>query len=411
MKRIVLKTDEINFDNAATTPPLKSVAEAVREFAPFYSSVHRGSGKHSRLSSEIYDASRYEIMDFFGASAESDTLIYLKNTTEAVNKLAGRLAQARGKKDTVIATRMEHHSNDLPWRRNFKVLYAGLTSGGRLDLNDLETKLKENAGRVRLVAVAAASNVTGYVNPLHQIAELAHGYGAEIFADCAQYAAHLPLDMKAPSAADHIDYIAFSAHKMYAPFGIGALIGPRKTFAGAPDYSGGGTVKFVTESDVIWDEPPRNEEAGTPNLLGVVALLAAVKTLKSPVMRKIVRHEARLSAYALEKLSNIAGIKLYSDLSLPRIGVITFNLKDIFHEELAAALADRAGIAVRSGCFCAQPYVQYLLGLSKDEILRYKDKPLNERPGMVRISFGFYNSKKEIDILADFLQSCGGERR
>jgi selenocysteine lyase/cysteine desulfurase len=216
--------------------------------------------------------------------------------------------------------------------------------------------------------------------------------------------------MKAPSAADHIDYIAFSAHKMYAPFGIGVLIGPRVTFAGAPDYSGGGTVKFVTESDVIWDEPPRNEEAGTPNLLGVVALLAAVKTLKSPAMRTIARHEARLSAYALEKLSNITGIKLYSDLSLPRIGVITFNLKDIFHEELAAALADEAGIAVRSGCFCAQPYVQYLLGLSKDEILRYKDKPLNERPGMVRISFGFYNRKKEIDILADFLQSRGGER-
>jgi selenocysteine lyase/cysteine desulfurase len=177
-ERIVLKTDEINFDNAATTPPLKSVMTAVREFAPFYSSVHRGSGKHSRLSSEIYEASRYEIMDFFGASADSDTLIYLKNTTEAVNRLSNRLAQARGRKDTVIATRMEHHSNDLPWRRNFKVLYAGLTSGGRLDLNDLESKLKENAGRVRLVAVAAASNVTGYVNPLHQIAELAHRYGA-----------------------------------------------------------------------------------------------------------------------------------------------------------------------------------------------------------------------------------------
>ncbi|MDR2400639.1 MAG: aminotransferase class V-fold PLP-dependent enzyme [Deferribacteraceae bacterium] len=402
--RIVWKSDEINFDNAATTPPLRSVIKAVREFAPIYASVHRGNGKHSRLSSELYEASRYEIMDFFGASAEQNTLIYLKNTTEAINKLSNRLSRSSGKKDTVIATRMEHHSNDLPWRRNFKVLYAGLTPSGRLDLEDLEIKLKENAGRVRLVAVTAASNVTGYVNPLHQIAEISHRYGAEIFADCAQYTAHLPLDMKDRYASDHIDYIAFSSHKMYAPFGIGVLIGHSGSFTGEPDCSGGGTVKFVTEGDVIWDDPPHNEEGGTPNLIGVVALLAAIKSLKTFGMRNIGNREAELSAYAFEKLSGIKGIKLYSDRSLPRIGVITFNLKDIFHEDLSAALSDRAGIAVRSGCFCAQPYVQNLLRLSGDEILKYKHKPLSERPGMVRVSFGFYNRKKEVDLLIDSLQ-------
>ncbi|MDR2401023.1 MAG: aminotransferase class V-fold PLP-dependent enzyme [Deferribacteraceae bacterium] len=402
---ITEKSGEINFDNAATTPPFKNVIKAVKEFAPFYSSVHRGSGKNSRISSGMYEASRSEIMDFFGASSERDVLIYLKNTTEAINKLSNQLACSAGKKNIIIATSMEHHSNDLPWRKNFSVLYAGITPSGRLDMNDLETKLKKNAGRVRLVAVAAASNVTGYVNPIHQIAELSHKYGAEIFADCAQYAAHLPFDMKKRDAADHIDYIAFSAHKMYAPFGIGALIGPRKSFEGAPDYSGGGTVKFVTANELIWDEPPNNQEAGTPNLLGAIALLAAIKSLKCLDMQKIAEHEAELTDYAFKNLKSVVGIKLFSDFLKPRIGVITFNLKNIYHKDLADALSAKAGIAVRSGCFCAQPYVQRLLGLSVEEINRYKTSVSLRRPGMVRISFGFYNRKKELDILTDFLQN------
>jgi selenocysteine lyase/cysteine desulfurase len=401
---IIGETDEINFDNAATTPPLKNALKAVRELIPFYSSVHRGSGVNSRISSEFYEDSRWEIMDFFGADVERDVIIYMKNTTDAINKLAVRLSRTAGDKDTVISTFMEHHSNILPWRKNFRVVCAKLTPEGRLDLEDLEKIIKENAKRARLVAVTAASNVTGYVNQIHHIAEISHKYGVEIFADCAQYAPHLPLNMK-KSSDNYIDYIAFSAHKMYAPFGVGALIGPRESFKGEPVFPGGGTVEFVDEDDVIWSEPPGNEEGGTPNLFGVAALLATVRTFKQLGMNNISRREEGLTSYALKKLSGIDGIKLYSDLLPPRIGIITFNLKDIYHETLAAALSDKAGIAVRSGCFCAQPYVQRLLRLSKQEINYYKNNPSYQRPGMVRVSFGFYNRKKEVDVLADFLKS------
>jgi selenocysteine lyase/cysteine desulfurase len=400
------RINEINFDNAATTPPLKEVVKAVNDFLPYYSSVHRGSGKKSAISSELFEDSRTAVMAYFNANNVYDTIIYVKNTTEAINKLSNRLAQTCGKRNIVISTFMEHHSNDLPWRRNFNTMHACVDGVGRLDLNDLEAKLKANIGKVRLVAITAASNVTGYVNNLHCAAALAHKYGAEIFADCAQYAGHLPLDMKEPETEEHIDYIAFSAHKMYAPFGTGCLVGSKAAFKDSPpDYSGGGTVKLVMEDFIVWDAPPHRDEAGTPNLIGVLALRTAIKVLKEIGLENILNREAELAEYAFYKLSAIDGVKIYSDMKPPRIGVISFNLKDIYHEDLSKLLSESGKIAVRSGCFCAQPYVQRLLGLSKEDIEVYKTDFNAKRPGLVRISFGFYNTKKEIDILARFLKS------
>ncbi len=408
-------TGEINFDNAATTPPFVSVLNALMEFAPYYSSVHRGKGVKSQISSDVFDRARLDVLNFVKGSPDHDTVIFVKNTTEAINKLANRLTDPENTmgKNIVLSTAMEHHSNDLPWRKHFQVNYINIDHSGRLLLDEMEEKLRKHQGKVRLVAVTGASNVTGYVNPIHDMAETAHRYGAEILVDAAQLAPHCPINMGEPGSLRHIDYLAFSAHKMYAPFGSGVLIGPKTCFEkGNPDYSGGGTVKIVTDDYILWDNPPQKEEAGTPNLMGVVALTSALKTLNEIGMVNIERHEAVLTQYALAKLKKIPGITLYTDLQngAGRIGVIPFNMQGFSHEQLAECLSKEAGIAVRNGCFCAHPYVQRLLKIPPAEMQRYKENPNLPKPGMVRISFGIYNTLQEIDILTECLENLSGNK-
>jgi len=403
---------EINFDNAATTPPLHSVLERLREFAPIYSSIHRGAGYKSQLSSALYEEARREVLKFVAGDPSHDTVVFVKNTTEAINLLADRLRNQD--KNVVITTYMEHHSNLLPWRKNFQVVYAEIDEAGRLILADLEAKLARYRGKVRLVAVTGASNVTGYVNPIYDIAEMAHRYGTEILIDGAQLVPHLPVDLKPAGSPKHLDYLAFSAHKMYAPFGTGVLIGPFATFAaGSPGYAGGGTVRLVTPAAIVWDDPPHKDEAGTPNLMGVIALVAAIKTITCLGLKNLARHEKSLTEYALTKLRRIPGLQLFTDQTSPgqRIGVIPFNVQNLHHSTVAQILASEAGIAVRSGCFCAQPYVQRLLRVTQRDIeyaLHHPDAP---RPGLVRLSFGFYNDFSEIDILAQNIEQMVAGRK
>ncbi len=268
----------INLDNAATTPPLRDVVETLDRFLPWYSSIHRGTGFKSALSSQVYDDAREIVGRFFGADPEDQVVIFTKNTTEAVNKAARRMGLSG--KDVVIVSLMEHHSNDLPWRAQAQVVHVGVTGDGGLDLADLRQKLEENAGRVRLLAVTGASNVTGALNPIHDLAALAHSYDIPILLDAAQLAPHRKIDMRPAGDPGHIDFLVASAHKMYAPYGAGVLIGPKAHFAdGAPDYSGGGTVEIVTEDDVYWAAPPERDEAGSPNVLGAVAMAAACRAL------------------------------------------------------------------------------------------------------------------------------------
>jgi selenocysteine lyase/cysteine desulfurase len=177
---------------------------------------------------------------------------------------------------------MEHHSNDLPWRNKYNVDYIKVDDNGRLCLYDLEKKLLKYKKEVALVTVTGASNVTGYKNPIHDIAELVHKFDAKVMVDAAQLIGHSCLDMKPDNSSQHIDYLAFSAHKMYAPFGTGVLIGPEYDFVkGEPEYRGGGTIDIVTHDLIRWAEPPHKDEAGTPNIMGVVALSEAIRTLNS----------------------------------------------------------------------------------------------------------------------------------
>ncbi|UAL61290.1 aminotransferase class V-fold PLP-dependent enzyme [Clostridium sporogenes] len=390
----------INFDNAATTPPLVSVVNAIVKFSPWYSSIHRGTGYKSQLSSKIYEDSREVIGRFVGADLEKDTVIYLKNTTEAINKLSYRLCSCD--EDIVLSTSMEHHSNDLPWRNKYKIDYIEVDEFGRLIMEDLENKLIKYGGKVKLVTITGASNVTGYINPIYDIAKLVHKFGSKILVDGAQLIPHYKISMKPHTSLEHIDYLAFSAHKMYAPFGIGALIGPKETFIkGNPDYKGGGTVNVVTKDYVLWTDPPEKDEAGTPNVMGVVALVEAKNSITRIGMKNIEVYEQNIFKYAFRNISQIPDIKIYScaDINYPRVAIIPFNINGMHHSITAEILSKEFGIAVRSGCFCAQPYVQQILNIPKEEIGSYADKPMSERPGMVRLSFGMYNDIYEIDFL------------
>lgn len=396
----------INFDNAATTPPFISVLNEINNFAPWYSSIHRGAGYKSKISSNYYECARNIILDFVGGSKDKDTVIFVKNTTEAINKLSNRFCDDK-KNTVVLSTWMEHHSNDLPWRNKYIVDYIDMDQQGKLSINDVKKKLDKYKGKVKLIAVTGASNVTGYINPVHHIAKLAHKYGAKILVDGAQLIPHDSFNMKSHDSLEHIDFLAFSAHKMYAPFGIGVLICPKKIIEkGAPDYSGGGTVDVVTHNIVKWAEAPHKDEAGTPNIMGVVALVAAIKTLKSIGMDNIYNHESKLLSYGINRLKEVPNIEIYCDSNLNsrQIATIPFNIKGLHHEYIANILSKEAGISVRNGCFCAQPYIQRLLNIDEKNAENYIGDSHETRPGMIRISMGLYNEHREIDILVNKLK-------
>jgi len=229
----------VNFDNAASTPPFHRVLDAVTEFAPWYSNVHRGTGFKSRLSTWAYDEARASVARWLGADAEHDVVLFTRNATEGLNRIARRFPFAPNA--VVLTTMMEHHSNDLPWRRVACVVHVRVSQDGRLDEDDLRDRLREHAGRVALLAVTGASNVTGIVNPVHTYARWAHEAGARIVVDAAQLAPHRAIEMRPGNDPGHLDFVAFSAHKVYAPFGVGVLVGPREVFAaGDSDDVGGG---------------------------------------------------------------------------------------------------------------------------------------------------------------------------
>jgi cysteine desulfurase/selenocysteine lyase len=342
----------VNFDNAATTPAFWDVCETLDLFLPWYSSIHRGAGFKSGVATEAYDDARRTVGNFFGADPSEQVVIFVKNSTEAINKAARRIPLSPD--DVVLISLMEHHSNDLPWRPQATVLHAAVMPQGELDLEDVRRKFAEYGKRIKLLAITAASNVTGAINPIHELAELAHRYGARILVDAAQLAPHRAINLDPAGDPGHIDFLVASAHKMYAPFGAGVLIGPREIFGrGAPDYSGGGTVEIVTEDDVYWTSPPDRDEAGSPNVLGALAMAAACRVLQEIGMDRLAQHEADLTRYTLEELKTIEGIELYGNSNPAdagdRVGVIPFNVKGLPPSACAMAVS----APTRTCCVCS----------------------------------------------------------
>ncbi|WP_374688494.1 aminotransferase class V-fold PLP-dependent enzyme [Promineifilum sp.] len=401
----------VNLDNAASTPPLVDVLRAVEAFMPYYSSVHRGTGFKSRLSTVAYDQAHEIIGRFVGADPRTHTVIFGKNTTEAINKLAYRYPLEPDA--VVITTQLEHHSNDLPWRPQAHVVHVHALPDGRLDEDDFDRQLARHAGRVALVAVSGASNVSGFIQPIHRLARKAHAAGARILVDAAQLAPHRRVDMRPDDDPEHLDFVALSAHKMYAPFGTGALVGPKEVFLHQPpEYSGGGTVDIVTLDEVYWAGAPDRDEAGSPNVVGAVAMAVAAQVLMEVGMEAVAAHEEHLIAYTLERLREVPGIRIYGESDPARahekVGVIPFNLDGVSHFLAAAILGYEGGIGVRSGCFCAHPYVVHLLQLDEAQSARWRRQMLagdkSDMPGMVRASFGCYSNTDDVDRLIEMLQ-------
>ena len=400
----------INFDNAASTPTFKPICDALTAFLQWYSNVHRGTGFKSQLASWAFEHSRDIIADFVGADLDKQVVIFTKNTTEAINKLARRL---RTHEDHIILTTlMEHHSNELPWRRDGRVVHVGLNDDGTISKEDFAAKLNQFGKRVKIVAITGASNVTGYINDLDFFARETHRAGAEIVVDAAQLAPHRPIDMKPDDPECHIDYLVFSAHKMYAPFGVGVLVAHRSVFEhGDPDTVGGGVVDIVTLEEAYWTDLPEKEEAGTPDIVGVVALAKAIRLFQSLGWGTVVRHEAELTAYALQQLAQIPEVTVYGDkdptTADQRLGVISLNVGDLPHALTAAILSHEGAIGVRSGCFCAHTYVKELLKVPPEEARELEMQILardrSKLPGTIRMSFGLYNTIEEIDRFVEMI--------
>ncbi|HEX6258289.1 MAG TPA: aminotransferase class V-fold PLP-dependent enzyme [Candidatus Saccharimonadales bacterium] len=406
---IGLEGRPVALDNAATTLTIEPVRDTVNELLDVYGSVHRGAGENARVSTEAYERSREIVGEFVGANEVTDTVVFTKNTTEAINILAGALNLEEG--DVVLRSVLDHHSNDLPWRSTLaQVHHIEVDTQGRLDIGHLDELLQRFAGKVKLVTVSGGSNVTGHMPDISLISQMSHEAGALIAVDCAQLAPHRAIDMQ----ADDLDFIALSGHKLYAPFGGGALVGKKQYLAGAtPPMTGGGTIKVVTDETVRWAELPDRFEAGTPNAMGAVAMAAAMRIMESIGMENIAAHEAALTRYALGKLATIEGLKVYGDsnpdTAASRLGVIPFNLEGISHQLVAAELGHKHNVSVRNGCFCAHPYVTRLLQVSSQEFtdtvaaLEAGDK--RDVPGMVRMSFGMYSNYQDIDALVAGLRA------
>ncbi|HYF93772.1 MAG TPA: aminotransferase class V-fold PLP-dependent enzyme [Symbiobacteriaceae bacterium] len=409
----------VNLDNGASTPPFTEVVSAIEQFMPWYSSVHRGTGFKSMLSTRALDQAREVVLQFVGADPATHAVVFGKNTTEAINRLAQMYAFAPD--DVVLVSAMEHHANDLPWRAVARVVHVGVTPTGELDMADLRLQLQRYAGRVRLVAISGASNVTGFVNPIHLIARLAHAQGARVMVDAAQLAPHRRIAMHRPDPAESLDFLALSGHKLYAPYGGGALIAPTAFLEEVrPDQWGGGAVKMVAPDEVVLAGAPDRLEPGSPNVPGAIAMAKAMKVLMHHGMENLERHEAELTAYALRALHEVPGIRIYGSAdparTADRLGVIAFHVGRLPHALVAAILAQEGAIGVRNGCFCAHPYVVGLLGLTEAEYARHRDAILrgdrSTVPGMVRASFGAYTTHADVDALVEMLHRiAAGEYR
>jgi cysteine desulfurase/selenocysteine lyase len=397
----------INFDNAASTPPLKRVRDAVNGFSDVYSSVHRGTGYKSRLATEAYEQARELVADFLGVDNRSQVVIFVKGTTDALNRIAAEEARLDGRQ--VLVTEMEHHADLLPWRHRSGHVMVGLSEDGHIDLEAIEHALRTSEGKIGLVAVCGASNVTGFVTPVHEVAELAHEHGARISVDAAQLAPHHRVEVRPAGDPGHLDFVSLSGHKMYAPYGAGVLVAPRDFFAGAPEVMGGGAISIVTWDDTVWADLPDREEAGSPNVIGAVALGVAIETLLELGFDEMLRYETALGARLISALSAIPGVSILGGLDSPRgterLGLASFVVEGMHHGLVAAALSHEWGIAVRHGCFCANPYVFHLLHMNKQEVQGVEAEVnaghRKALPGAVRASLAPYNTEAEVDRFAD----------
>lgn len=404
---VKLKNDKevpaVNLDNAATTPPFQAVVDEIQDSLEYYGSIGRGTGQKSTISTQNYVKARETTLDFVSADKNNYTVFFTNSTTDGMNKLASALI--KGSDDVILTTRMEHHANDLPWRERGRTVYADVDEKGRLIYEDFERILKMYNRKIKYVSVTAASNVTGYVNDVHRIAGIAHKYGAKIIVDGAQIIAHRKFNMHGNTSDEDIDFFVFSAHKMYSPYGGGAVIGIKEELdKHIPGLYGGGMIRTVTDDGVFYIKAPDLYEAGSPNYPAVVGMAKAMNLLEDIGFEYIVNHEQMLLKKAIAELSKFPEITLYGDSEnyTDRVGIIVFTIKGIDNITVSKELAEYNAIAVRQAAFCAHPYVRRL---TKEPVIYNQEGRPNHPTGLIRASFGIYNSEADVDCLVNAVKN------
>lgn len=375
----------VYLDSAASAQKPRAVIQALANFYEHdYANIHRGVYELSQRASALHDAARRKVQHFLGA-ADWREIVFVRNATEAVNLVAQSfLAPRLGPGDEILVTEMEHHANIVPWqlvaaRCGAKVVAAPITDAGELDLAGLAERL---GPRTRMLGVVWVSNVLGTVNPVEEVVALARRHGVPVLVDAAQAVQHFPVDVRALGA----DFLVFSAHKIYAPSGVGVLWGRLEHLAAMPPWQGGGDmIERVAFEGTTFAEPPFRFEAGTPDIAGIHALGVALDWLQALGLEAVAAHEAAILARAEATLSEIQGLRV---LGAPRkrASLLSFTL-DGMHAQDLGTLLDLEGIAVRTGHHCAMP-LHARLGI----------------PASARASFAAYTSPAEIEALARALQ-------
>ncbi|MGG4216328.1 cysteine desulfurase [Paenibacillus sp. FSL L8-0638] len=374
----------VYLDNAATSQKPLAVIEAIKHYYEYdNSNVHRGVHTLGSRATDAYEGAREKVARFLNAK-RSQEIIFTRGTTTALNLVASSYGGANCKEgDEIVITQMEHHSNLIPWQQVAKATgatlkYIPLQEDGSVDLADVENTITENT---KIVAIAHVSNVLGVVNPVKEIAAIAHRKGAVIVIDGAQSTPHMKVDVQDIDA----DFYAFSGHKMCAPTGIGALYGKKALLENMePIEFGGEMIDDVGLYESTWKELPWKFEGGTPIIAGAVGLGAAIDFLESIGMDAIAQHESRLSNYALKRLREVEGLTIYGPAER-HVGLVTFNLDDVHPHDVATVL-DSKGVAVRAGHHCCQPLMRWL-----------------KASATARASFYLYNTEEEVDALVSAL--------
>ena len=371
----------IYLDNGATTQKPRQVVEAITdEYYSVNANVHRGVHFLSQQATELHEASRETVRRFINARS-SNEIVFTRGTTESINLLASSFADSQMKEgDEVIVSVMEHHSNIVPWqlqaaRKGIVLKVIPMNDRGELLLDEYEKLFSE---RTKLVSFAHVSNVLGTVNPAKEMIATAHAHGVPVLIDGAQSVPHMKVDVQDLDA----DFFAFSGHKMYGPTGVGVLYGKEEWLDKLPPYQGGGEmIQSVSFEKTTFNELPFKFEAGTPDYIGTTALAKALDYVSAIGMENIAAHEHELTLYAMQRLKEINGMRIFGEAE-HKSSVISFLVGNIHHLDMGTLL-DRLGIAVRTGHHCAQP-LMIRMGIE----------------GTVRASFGLYNTKEEIDMLA-----------
>ncbi|MGW0856393.1 aminotransferase class V-fold PLP-dependent enzyme [Streptomyces sp. NPDC002690] len=386
-------------DYAASAPALQRVWDDVAAYAPYYGSVHRGAGYLSQLSTDLFENSRATVAEFLGCRP-GDQVIFTRSTTDSLNLLAAVIPAGC----EVFVFETEHHASLLPWR-DARVTYLNAPRTPRQAVETLERALADrDPYGPALVCVTGASNVTGELWPVKELAAAAHAHGARIVLDAAQLAPHHPVDI----AALDVDWVAFSGHKLYAPFGSGVLAGRADWLQDSEPYlAGGGASKKVARRtdggvDVEWHTTSARHEAGSPNVIGVYSIASACKALTEAGFDKLVAREQRLVARVRAGLAEVPQVKVLSLFGddAPRVGVISFVVEGWNSSHFAAALSAEYGIGVRDGLFCAHPLVRTLLGSDPQdpgECGAPEAEPGERSLNAIRVSFGAGTPDEHVD--------------